>query len=611
MFQLEIDDVDAKLEVVSLRGVERISEPFDFELEVLTGGSSLATHIGQGAALTIGGTGTTRHGLLQRVTMLGVEGAEVRYRLGIVPDLVRLNLRANCRVFQNVTVDDVLSMLLEEHEVTDVELSLSEVHAPRPYLVQYRETDLEFAQRLLEEEGMFYFFQHKKDRSKLVIADDAASYLPIPGRSASLRYGPHSGAQERVSRFSLSSRAGTDAVRMRSYNYETPSASLDLSKKVARSAGSAELFDYPGGYQSRAAGQSRVRWRLDAERVPVSSADAATNVPRIAPGHIFALTDHGHRPANSRYVATGVLHQGEQAEPGSRKTRYHNEVDCVSAGLPYRSTGRYPRLTMKGPQTATVVGPVGEEVHVDEHGRVKVQFHWDRDGQQDENSSAWIRVAQVSAGKGWGAVTIPRIGHEVLVDFVDGDANQPVIVGSLYNGSNRPPYPLPEKKNKAGVTTRSTPGGSGYNELSFDDTAGEEKVLLRSQKDLEVQAGNDAVVAIGADLSIANGNNFTHTIDNDHALGTAGTFTHVVGKDHVLESEKGFTHTVGAAYSCTATGSATLLAKTLTLGATDKITLQVGSARLVMRKNGDITIDGKAIKVEATGLLTLKGSNTT
>jgi type VI secretion system secreted protein VgrG len=236
----------------------------------------------------------------------------------------------------------------------------------------------------------------------------------------------------------------------------------------------------------------------------------------------------------------------------------------MAATVPYRSVGRYPSLVMQGPQTATVVGPAGEEIHVDEHGRVKVQFHWDRDGIADENSSAWIRVAQASAGKGWGSLTIPRIGHEVLVAFVDGDPRRPVIVGSLYNGQNQPPANLPGNKTWTVLKTHSTPGGGGFNQLRFDDAAGAEEVFLRAEKDFNLEIGNDS----------------RQDVANHSALSVGGDLTDSVDGDRIVDTGRDVTHTVG---------------KALHLSAGDEIKLSVGNATLVLKANGDVQVNGTNI----------------
>lgn len=572
MFLLEIKDVTAKLEVINVHGVERISEPYEFKLEVLSSDSSLTKYIGKEATFTfvVGRAKTIRHGILNRVTVVEADNLKVRYQLSLVPAIARLELKSNCRIFQDITIQDVLEDILQEHDISAFQIKLSGTHSAKTYLVQYRETDLDFLHRLIEQAGLFYYFKHHNDHHTLIIADDAAEYQDIPGGSPSLRYEPSSVQTERVTEFSLSRIAAAKSVRLRDYNYETPAAKLEVSKKALQTANSSnELYDYPGGYQHRNEGQSRVRWRLDAERVHTLSAKAATNIPRFSPGHTFKLMGHRYPAANQAYVLIEVIHDGEQEPSSSSSVRYQNSMKCISAKVPYRSTGRYPALVMQGPQTATVVGPAGEEIFVDDQGRIKIQFHWDRTGQFDENSSAWIRVTQASAGKGWGHISIPRIGNEVLVDFVNGDPHQPVIIGSLYNGSNQVPYSLPKNKTVTALKTRTSPNGSGFNELRFDDIADNELVSLHAQKDFSMAVQNNFVTAVG----------------NNHKCN------------------------IGKQYFCKVGDKATLNAKSILLKATETIEFKVGNASIMMNKNGDIQIVGKQIDIKSRGKLTLKGSN--
>lgn len=628
MFKFEVIGVSTTFNVINVHGVERISEPFEFEIEVLTNDSTLTQHIGQSALyrMQIGRVTTSRHGMLNHISVIDAEGSQIRYKVSLVPAIASLELKADCRIFQDVTVEDMLSTILQEHDIDDFEFAITGVHTSKDYIVQYRETDLDFFHRIIEEEGLFYYFEHDNAGHTLNIADNASAYKPIPGRSQTLRYDSNVGASERVTEFSLSSLAAVDSVRLRDYNFTTPTANLHVSKRAPGTAGSIkEIYDYPGGYQTRSEAQRRAGWRFDAERLNTLSANASSNSPRLTPGFTYRLSGHQYKAANQTYVVAEIVHDGAQDPTNSRQVRYQNSAVCVSAKTPFRLTDRYPSLIMQGPQTATVVGPSGEEVYVDDHGRVKVQFHWDRLGQSDENSSAWIRVAQTTAGNGWGSFAIPRIGSEVLVDFVNGDPNQPVVIGSLYNGDNQVPYSLPENKNITVLKTRSTPNGREFNELRFDDTAGSEQVLLRSQQDFTLVVQNDyhEDVArnsdgnIGHDASLTIGGQRTETVGANMHLSVGGKLTEEVGGDHTLTIGgnltyavgKGFTQTIEKAYKTTVGDKATITAKSLAFEAVDSIVFNVGTAKLEMKKNGDIKIEGKKIDIKASGKLTMKGSN--
>ncbi len=620
MFKLEVTGVSSSLEVIDVHGVERISEPYEFELEILTTDATLTRYIGQSAIyrMQIGRVTTYRHGILNEISVIDAEDSQVRYKVSLVPAIARLELKADCRIFQDATVEVILSTILQEHGVNDFEFALSGSRVSKDYVVQYRETDLDFFHRIVEEEGLFYFFEHDSDGHTLIIADHASAYKPISGRSQILRYDTNIGASERVTQFSLSHLAVADSVRLRDYSFTAPTANLDISKRASGTAASInEIYDYPGGYMTRSEGQRKLGWRFDAERLNMRTASASSNSLRLAPGFTYRLSGHRYRAANQTYVVAEIIHNGTQDPANIRQVRYQNSAVCVSAKTPLRLTDAYPSLRMHGPQTATVVGPAGEEIYVDEYGRVKVQFHWDRSGQSDENSSAWIRVAQTVAGNGWGSVAIPRIGSEVLIDFVNGDPNQPVVIGSLYNGANPVPYPLPENKNITALKTRSTPNGRGFNELRFDDTAGSEQVLVRSQKDFSLTVHNDSRedtarnsnVSIGRDANLTIAGHRTETVGGNMLLSVGGKLSEEVGGDLTNTVGKGLTQTIGKAYKNTVGDKATINAKSIVLEAADSILFKVGTARVEIKKNGDIKIEGKKIDIKASGTLTMKGSN--
>lgn len=604
MVNLKIDNVRAELEVLEFHGYEAISEPYEFVVRVSSHTSTLVRYVGQGARLAwrVAGSPGERNGILGRVTVVDARDSIVTYELTIVPALASLDARSNCRIFQEKSATAIIEDVLNEHDI-DYRMALTGSYEDLPYSVQYRETDLEFVQRLLEEEGLFYYFQHTRGRHTLVIADAHAAYRPISGRSSSLRYEEGLAAREQISDFTLSSVATTERVRLRDFNYESPAANLEVTAKASGTDGSAELYDYPGGYLERNDGFASARARLDTERVPGLWATAVSNSPRLGPGRTFRLTGHGFRPANRSYVAVRVEHEAA-SEPGSRSLYYRNLLESIPAAVPYRLVGRYPTLVMQGPQTATVVGPAGEEIYVDEFGRVKVQFHWDRAGQSDENSSAWIRVVQASAGDRWGSLTIPRIGEEVLVEFVDGDPRRPVIVGSLYNASNVPPYELPANKTLTLLKTRSTPGGSGFNELRFEDKAGAEEIFLRAEKDLNTVVRNDETKSVDNDATVTVKGDLADTVEGDRTVMSEGAFSHTIGGDSSLIIGGQSTITTEGNNADTVAGNRTLVtqgnythqtAAKVHLSAGQELRLSVGGASLVLKANGQVFVNGTNI----------------
>lgn len=493
MFKLDIKNVASGLDVVSVRGVEGMSSPFEFDIEVFSADTSLTERVGAEAVLWLRADGdAVRHGVIDRVTVLEADASLVRYRLHLVPSIAALRLRSNCRVFQDKTAAEVIATVLQEHGIDNFGDVTTSSRSRHPYLVQYRETDFEFVQRLVGDEGLFYSFEHDDDGHTMVIADDVSGYRDLSAR-ATLTLDQSGLVPDSVSGFELSTARVADTVTLRDHDPLGPSGGLEATATVLGAGGMNEIYDYPGGFAELNEGKRRAEWRLEAERAVRPSAEAISRHPGLSPGTTFDLAQHAFPVANAGYVAVGVVHD-HQTSVGA--PTYQNVVSCMSGTEVYRSTRESPSLVMPGPQTATVVGPSGEEIYVDEHGRVKVQFHWDREGQFDENSSAWIRVVQPSSGDGWESIILPHVGQEVLVAFVDGDPNRPVIVGSLYNGAHPPPYALPEDKHKTGFRSR-TKRGDRYHELMFDDAAGAEQVSLRSSKDVNVRAEDEVRLEVG------------------------------------------------------------------------------------------------------------------
>jgi type VI secretion system secreted protein VgrG len=471
------------------------------------------------------------HGLVRSVAQGGTThdaSGEQRtaYRLTLVPALWTLTRTRRSRIFQQMTVRQILEQVLTG---LTMQVDLRGKYEPRNYCVQYRETDFEFVSRLMEEEGIFYFFKHVDGAHTLILGDEPAAHPALPGRPIPFKP-TQGGAQPEDAIYGWQKEQTLTAgkVVLWDHTFEMPgrnhaatapihatTAVGAVTHKLAVGGNDAfELYDYPGGYAKRFDGvtpgggdQARelqkiasdnertAKLRMQTEEARTLRTEGTSSCRHFTSG--YKLTLDGNGAAAGSYVLVEVEHvarAGDVALSGtSDGFQYENRFVCIPAALPFRPQAGTPRPHVAGCQTATVVGPRGEDIYVDKYGRVKVQFHWDRAGGNDANSSCWVRVATPWAGKMWGAVHLPRIGQEVVVDFLEGDPDRPIILGSVYNAEQMPPYALPENRTQSGVKSRSSPQGTDemFNELRFEDKKGEEHIFLQAQKDLKVLVEND------------------------------------------------------------------------------------------------------------------------
>ena len=396
-----------------------------------------------------------------------------------------------------------------------------------------------------------------------------------------------------VSQFAKEQEIRPAKYALTDYNFATPSVKLNVSVESAYPAATGvklEVYDYPGEYQKRDEGDELVRLRIEEEETQRSILTGASGCRQFTAGYKFQLSGHPRADLNAPYVLTSVTHTAEEhgyesAGSGGAPS-YSNSFTCIPAPVPFRPPRLTPRPVVQGSQTAEVVGPKGEEIWTDKYGRVKVQFHWDREGKKDENSSCWIRVSHPWAGKGWGSVSIPRIGQEVVIDFLEGDPDQPIVTGRVYNGELMPPYTLPAGGAVSGVKSNSTKGGGGYNEISLDDTKGTEKIVIHGQSDLLATIAHDRIESVGRDESITIGNNRTERVAKDEQVSVGEDRSHQIGKNDTLD-----------------------VAKSLVINAGDSITIRTGDASITMNKSGDIQIRGKNVNVDGSGKIQITASS--
>lgn len=523
---------DIELGVLDFNAQEELSSPFFVSLTIVSEDEiNFDDVIGQEALLTLLGDEDDRyfHGIISEFMHAGSKDRFYLYRTRMVPSIWLLSFEQDCRIFQNENVPDIVKKILEDRQMTSntFEFRLQKQYPPREYCVQYRETDLNFISRLLEEEGIFYFFEHAEDQHTLVFGDSTVNYQPIEGEAAVV-FNPSDDMvpeEECVYSYSLSRQIQTGKVTLQDFNFERPSLNL-TTQKEADSFSELERYDYPGEYFDQSRGKNLAEVRLQETVMFKDYAEGQSVCLRFLPAFTFELTDHDLDDFNREYLLVEVNHTGSQPQTleeraGSEAySSYSNQFTAVPSSVAARPPRKTPKPIMEGVQTAIVVGPSGEEIYTDEHGRVKVQFHWDREGQRDENSSCWIRVSQVSAGAGWGALDVPRIGHEVIVDFIEGDPDRPIITGRVYHGTNTPPFDPAAGGMVSGMKSNSTPGGGGYNEMSMNDTKGKEGITIHAQKNHTSTVQNDRTTTIvsGKDTLTVQAGTRSQTIKGDTSL---------------------------------------------------------------------------------------------
>ena len=541
MFLLSTPLGEDALLIQQFEGSEGMSRLFHFDLALLSEMDNIGADelVGKRVTLRIETAGGERHwtGMVSSFERLGsfadpgAEGARLTsYRCTVVPWLWFLSLHEDTRAFQNLSIPEIVETILRDFQIRDYEMQLNGDYPQLPYCTQYNETSHAFISRLLERAGIYYYVKYEAQAEKLVFTDHKDGHPELD--DARIRFAEErlSEEEDTISEFGHRQHMRSGKVALRDYNFETPANKLDVSVDSLVQIGDNSNFEryiYPGGYGVHGEGEQIARLMMEAEEAEHEIHDGTSNVRTLTPGYRFSLEEHSQEALNGDYVLTSVAHYGTNnlgENPGS----YSNHFSCIPLQVPYREPQRTHKPTVAGVQIAIVTGPPGEEIHTDEYARVKVQFPWDRLGSNNEKSSYWVRVAQTHAGARWGTFIVPRIGEEVLVAFEFGDPDRPIIIGSLYNALNMPPYALPGEATKSVLfKSNSSKGGGGFNELYFEDKAGSEEVFMHAQKDLQVRVQNDSTTSVGANQSLTVGGNRTEHIAKEHHL--------VVDKRHLVE----------------------------------------------------------------------------
>ncbi len=614
--------------VTRFYGIEEISGLYDFKIEVLSQHLDLAAAeiLGRPVTLTLH-SDEPRHfsGYVGAFTFGEMESHHLRqYQLTLVPWLWFLSHSHNCRVFQKKTAKRIVSEIFEAAGFRDFTFRAAG-GKNREYCVQYNESDLDFVSRLLEEEGISYFFKHADKKHHLMLVDRPEHFEDIAAPELEYCPGTHTGPQ--ITNWVRNTNIGNDRWTLCDYNFEEPTRNLLTSERARESCprgAPREHYAHSSFYRFDMT-RELTRIRMEAAETGLNVINGNSNCSAFVAGGRFRLVVHDTASEAGTYVLKSVEHVATEAshysgEGGS--CTYSNRFTCTPQSVPVRPAAVHRRPVMHGPQSALVVGPPGEEIYTDDYGRVKVQFPWDRLGHKNEHSSCFMRVMQGWAGNRWGSYFIPRIGQEVVVSFLDGDPDRPLVTGSLANARNRPVY---RSRTQSGIRTRSTPGGgpANFNELRFEDKKGSEEIYLHAERDLLVQIGHDQHWATQGNCKMTTRGNVTTSVEGDAQRTINGNNQQLVKGDETRKVEGQVQWTVeglGVAVRRdlvqTVEGSADakignayrLLAQQIIFEAAGQIVLQAGSARIVLSESGDIAITGTNVTVNGELAVTISGA---
>lgn len=615
-FLFKISETDFR--VLAFKSIERLSHPFKLTFTLVSEEQEdFDAVIGKEAVLEIISKEENRyfHGIINNFTLIGSKGRFLIYTAEMVPSLWMLCLKKDFRIFQNMSTPEIVGKILKENFILNDRFifRLQNHYKKREYCVQYNETSLDFISRLLEEEGIFYFFEHHQEKHVIIFGDGSINYLPIPGKSQIYFRSPDMYVieEEFVYKFSLSRQIKAGKITLKDYNFEKPFVDLTTNIQANRFQ-FLEQYEYPGRYKLDREGKDLVKIRLKESVMFTDQGKGESNSPRFVPGFTFELTMHENEAFNKEYLFVNVQHIGSQPqvleEEADLKKRftYLNKFQCIPSSVVYKPERKTPKAVVKGVQSAIVVGPKDEEIYTDKYGRIKVQFHWDRLGKKDEYSSCWIRVSQAWAGAGWGSVYIPRIGQEVIVGFEEGDPDRPIIIGRVYHSLNLPPYSLPDEKTKSTLRSNSSPGGNGDNEIRFEDKKGEEEIYLHGKKNLNILIENDKSQCISNNESLSVGKNRAKSVGLDHTESIGSNKSIKVGKNHIEEIGENMSIMIKSnlnekigSNSQEIIGSKKVLkaGSSININAGDSITLSCGASKIYMNSSGLITISGLMLNV--------------
>ncbi|AZE02041.1 type VI secretion system tip protein VgrG [Pseudomonas chlororaphis] len=624
-FSLTVDDFQGDLQVLSFEGIEGISQPFRFDLELVSENPDLdlETLLHKQAFLafdhaSVKESASGIHGQIYRVAQGDAGKRLTRYKVSLVPQLAYLEHRTNQRIYQQLSAPKIIALILEEHGIQGnaYRFQLGTPCPDRDYCVQYDETDLHFIQRLCEEEGLHYHFQHSPQGHLLVFGDDQTVF-PKLGQPTAYIQGSGMVADEPVIKgFNLRLETRTRRTTRRDYDFEKPRLQLEAAYRPEAESEEPDLedYDYPGRFTDRARGKFLSQRALERHRADYQQAEGWGDQTRLVSGHFLELSEHPRSEWNDLWLLTHIVHEGKQpqvleesvtSDTTDNKDDFHQGYRNRFLATPwqvfYRPALNHPKPRVLGSQTAVVTGPKGEEIHCDQYGRVKVQFHWDREGKADDKTSCWLRVSSSWAGDRYGAIVIPRIGMEVLVTFLEGDPDQPLITGCLYHKEHPVPYALPANKTRTVFKSMSSPGGAGYNELRIEDKKGAEQIFIHAQRDWDENIEHDQKIRIGHERhDTVVKNTYTELKVEEHRITHADRKTETRVDDHLTVGENQHIK-LGTAQLTKAGQEIHLKAGAkMVIEAGSELTVKAGGSFIKLDAGG-VTVVGPVVKINAGG----------
>ncbi|OOG50043.1 type IV secretion protein Rhs [Rhodanobacter sp. C06] len=599
---------------VGMSADEELGELFRFELqfESKDAGIDLTSLLGSSMTVTLTlEDGFKRHfnGMVCEASQTGVATVDTlvyaQYAVTLVPKPWLLEQIVDCRIFTEMTAPDIIQKLLEESGYTDVKNSLTGNYAQRDYCVQYREDCLSFIHRLMEQEGIYYYFTHDSSKHTMVLADGVGAHAAIDEfKKVPFAAGAGGALGKAATVATFGAVRGVDGAtfKLTDYNPLTPKASL-LSSHTSdgnQPTTTHTAFDFPGAHGDASVGQHYASVRAEALTAARSGYHGTTDACGAEAGNLFTLSDYSRKELNQEYLLTATqsyLRGAGHASGSGGHLEFQCQFRAIPSSIPFRKAIRTEKPKVAGLQTAIVTGSdTDEDIAVDQYGRVQVNFHWNMPDKPNAKCSCPVRVASPWAGKGWGAVSIPRVGQEVVVSFLEGDPDRPLIIGSVYNAANTVPYGLPDNKTQSGIKSRSLLGGTDdFNELRFEDKQGSEDFIIHAQKDMHEEVENDHVVTIDHDETVEVKNNQTLTVDNDQTETIKHDRKVTVQNDDKLDVTANGTTTIGQKFK---------------LDAGTEIDLVCGASSITLKASGDIEIKGVNIKITGDATVKMAGQAT-
>ncbi|MDO5609608.1 MAG: type VI secretion system tip protein TssI/VgrG [Pseudomonadota bacterium] len=617
--------------ILEMQGEESLSRLFRFSLKLISLDNNIdpARLIGHPASLRIetwdsSVSGGERHwtGFISRFSRTGRAASAddddlYAYECELVPWLWFMGRQRDLRVFQNMSIPDVIEELLREQGFSDYELTLNKTYPALIYCIQYNETTYNFISRMLERAGIWCFYKHnvgEDSRHVLVFSDNNDSCPQQDPSWVPFHHEGHASGSDAITEISSTEALRTGKIAWRDWDFTRTAALPAESPTVIRIGSNDQLehYHFHAGDIDTGLGQALSEVMMEAEEAAYMEYMGSSQLRNIEPGYFFTLEDHPLASFNRKMLTTSVRHHGHNNLMSGEPASYHNRFTCIPFEVPYRSRLLTPPPCIQGPQTALVVGPPGEEIHTDKYGRIKIQLHWDRLGKFDDKSSAWVRVSQPWAGSSYGAIFIPRVGMEVVVQFLNGDPDQPLVTGCVYNSNNPPPHPLPGEATKSGFKTLSSKGGGGTNELTFDDKKGQELLFMQAERDMVVNIKADRTETIGKDFKLQVDGSWTGQANKglnlisqaDLLTGAYNEWISVGKKLVILNSFEDETEVSAdkSLHLCSETNDINVYAKlgSIVCDAMQTISLKAGPSSIVLGPSG-VTIDGPIVSINCGG----------